>query len=71
MEWILDNWLLLLLGGGMIAMHLFGHGHGAHGGGGGGGHGGGGKHKDAAKAEPSADVSAPPVVQRPEAGRDT
>jgi len=26
MQWLLDNWLLLLLGVGMIAMHLFGHG---------------------------------------------
>ena len=31
MQWILDNWLILLLGGGMVAMHLFGHGHGGHG----------------------------------------
>ncbi len=29
MQWILDNWLLVLLVGGMIAMHL---GHGMHGG---------------------------------------
>jgi len=28
MQWILDNWLLVLLVGGMIAMHL---GHGMHG----------------------------------------
>jgi hypothetical protein len=28
MQWILDNWLLILLVGGMGAMHLFGHGHG-------------------------------------------
>jgi hypothetical protein len=28
MQWLLDNWILVLLGGGMIAMHLFGHGHG-------------------------------------------
>jgi hypothetical protein len=26
MQWILENWLLLV-GGGMVAMHLFGHGH--------------------------------------------
>lgn len=38
MQWIVDNWLILLLGGGMVAMHLFGHGHG-HGRGGHGGHG--------------------------------
>ena len=28
MQWIIENWLLVLLGGGMIVMHLFGHGHG-------------------------------------------
>lgn len=38
MQWIVDNWLILLLLGGMLAMHLFGHGHGGHG-----GHGRGGK----------------------------
>lgn len=27
MQWILGNWMLLLVGGGMVAMHLFGHGH--------------------------------------------
>lgn len=31
MQWILENWFLVLFGGGMIAMHLFGHGHGSHG----------------------------------------
>lgn len=30
MQWIIENWLTLLLIGGMLAMHLFGHGH-AHG----------------------------------------
>ncbi len=36
MQWLLDNWILVLFGGGMIAMHLFGHGkHGKHGGHGG------------------------------------
>lgn len=35
MQWILDNWILVLFGGGMIAMHMFGHGHGGHGGHGG------------------------------------
>jgi hypothetical protein len=28
MSWIAENWLVLLFGGGMLAMHLFGHGHG-------------------------------------------
>ncbi len=39
MQWLLDNWVVVLFGGGMIAMHLFGHGkhgkHGKHGGQGG------------------------------------
>ncbi len=39
MQWILDNWLLVLLVGGMIVMHL---GHGMHG-----GKGGHGADKDA------------------------
>ncbi len=29
MEWIIDNWVWFLLGGAMVAMHLFGHGHGS------------------------------------------
>ncbi|WP_448325986.1 hypothetical protein [Sulfitobacter sp. M13] len=28
MQWILENWLILLFGVGMIGMHLFGHRHG-------------------------------------------
>ena len=35
MEWLSENWLLVLFGGGMIAMHLGGHRHGGSGGGGG------------------------------------
>lgn len=32
MTWITDNWIAILLGGGFIAFHLFGHrGHGGHG----------------------------------------
>lgn len=31
MDWLIENWVLVLFGGGMIAMHLFGHGHGGHG----------------------------------------
>lgn len=31
MQWVLDNWFILLLVVGMVAMHLFGHGHGGHG----------------------------------------
>jgi hypothetical protein len=67
MEWLLNNWVLVLFGGGMIAMHLFGHGHGGHGGRGG----CGGQRKDAAKAEPTAETIAPPIVRRSEAERDT
>lgn len=35
MGFIAENWLILVLGGGMVATHLFGHGHGGkHGAGG-------------------------------------
>ena len=34
MAWIAENWLVLLLLAGMIAMHIFGHGHGSKGHGG-------------------------------------
>lgn len=30
MEWLIENWVLVLVFGGMAAMHLFGHGHGGH-----------------------------------------
>jgi hypothetical protein len=71
MQWIIDNWLLLALGGGMIAMHLFGHGHGK------GGHGGTGGHssrgdggccggKEGRKAEEEAEIAASPI---PKTGR--
>lgn len=33
MEWLAENWVVVLLVGGMALMHLFGHGHGhGHGG---------------------------------------
>tara|TARA_R110000796_G_scaffold40235_2_gene99681 strand:+ start:8711 stop:8887 length:177 start_codon:yes stop_codon:yes gene_type:complete len=32
MQWMIENWLLLLFGVGMIGMHLFGHRHGGKGG---------------------------------------
>lgn len=35
MQWLADNRTWVLLIGGMIGMHLFGHGHGGHGSGGG------------------------------------
>jgi len=41
MQWIIDNWVLVLFGGGMVAMHMFGHGH---------GHGRKGKNHDTASA---------------------
>lgn len=31
MQWISENWVTILLIGGMLAMHLFGHGRGGHG----------------------------------------
>jgi len=34
MEWVSENWIWVLVIGGMGAMHLFGHGHGKSGGGG-------------------------------------
>lgn len=30
MEWLTENWVLVLVVGGMAALHLFGHGHGGH-----------------------------------------
>tara|TARA_R110002073_G_scaffold20605_1_gene73524 strand:+ start:11 stop:202 length:192 start_codon:yes stop_codon:yes gene_type:complete len=27
MQWIIENWLLVLVGAALIGMHLFGHGH--------------------------------------------
>ena len=36
MDWLLANWLWILLGIAFVAMHMFGHGgHGGHGGSGG------------------------------------
>ena len=53
MEWLTQNWIWVLFFGGMIAMHLFGHGrhggHGAHGGHGGGSDGGDNAPKPAGK----------------------
>lgn len=49
MQWLIDNWFLVLLLGGMGAMHLFGHGHG--------GHGGHGKKEKKPKADDTDDVS--------------
>lgn len=52
MQWIIDNWVLLLLGGGVIALHLFGHGHGH----GRGKHSG---HSGAEDAPPASDAETP------------
>lgn len=30
MSFFAENWLVLLFGGGMLALHLFGHGHGGN-----------------------------------------
>ena len=30
MEWLTENWVLVLVVGGMAALHLFGHGRGGH-----------------------------------------
>lgn len=51
MAWISENWLLLLFIGGMVAMHLFGHGHGGH------KHGKNAKHQKGAEKDTS-DASA-------------
>ena len=53
MQWVLDNWIWILFGVGMIAMHMFGHG----------GHGGHGKSRKGAsqtdrKSEPDAPLTA-------------
>lgn len=58
MEWLVENWVIVLLLGGMAAMHLFGHSHGH----GHGGHKHGGKsnkQKSARDEKPDADTSAP------------
>jgi len=53
MQWVLDNWVWLLLGGGMIAMHLFGHG----------GHGSHGKNRNTgSQSEPESQPSPPPAA---------
>ena len=61
MTWIIDNWIIILLGVGFIAFHLFGHG------GHGGGHGGGHKHGSDKKPVPPPDA---PSVPDPETGAE-
>jgi len=54
MQWLLDNWIIVLLIGGMIGMHLFGHG----------GHGGGKhKHRDPEKTGDTAHSDVADTVQ--------
>ncbi|HEX9753360.1 MAG TPA: hypothetical protein VGA46_07940 [Methyloceanibacter sp.] len=64
MQWVLDNWVWILLGGGMVAMHLFGHG-------GHGGHGSHGKNRDAgSQTAPEPQPSPPPAAGGTEKHRD-
>ena len=60
MQWIIDNWLTVVLIGGMFAMHMFGHGHGGHG-----GHGGHRRQRQADEGE-GANAEAPDAGQRDE-----
>jgi len=32
LDWLLENWVWVLIGIAFVALHLFGHGHGGHGG---------------------------------------
>lgn len=52
MQWMLDNWVWILLGVGMVAMHMFGHG----------GH--GRRRDDTARAEPDTKAGLPPAESR-------
>jgi len=62
MQWFIDNWVLVLLGGGMVAMHLFGHGH---------GHGRkGGGHGSGPAADERADSVAPETPDQPRDDRN-
>ncbi|KKM71747.1 hypothetical protein LCGC14_1427490 [marine sediment metagenome] len=50
MQWVIDNWIWIALGVGVIALHMFGHG----------GHGGHGKsRKESTRPDPSAEPAAP------------
>ena len=57
MQWLLDNWIIVLLVAGFIGMHLFGHG--GHGGHGGGHRRGKHKHDDAETTEDVPDKTQP------------
>jgi hypothetical protein len=53
MQWLTENWVIVLFGAGMLGMHFFGHGRG-HGGGHVGGNGGGcGHSKHGSKEAPN------------------
>jgi hypothetical protein len=56
MQWVLDNWIWILFGVGMVAMHMFGHG-------GHDGHGDHGKNRDAgSRTEPESQPGLPPAA---------
>lgn len=57
MQWIIENWIVLLLGGGMVAMHLFGHKHGH-------------KGKGHGPREENPDRTERPRTEDPEASKD-
>lgn len=57
MEWLLDNWLLVALFGGMAAMHLVGHRRGGGHGCCGGGHAEGGHDHGEKKPKPENEAS--------------
>ncbi|MEC5325581.1 DUF2933 domain-containing protein [Aurantimonas sp. A3-2-R12] len=55
MQWVLDNWIWIALGVGMIAMHMFGHG----------GHGGHSKsRKEASQPDPESELDASSIAAR-------
>jgi hypothetical protein len=62
MQWITENWLLILLGGGLITLHLFGHSK--HGGKG--GHTGNGAKKSEALARITSKSGSKETVKPPD-----
>lgn len=66
MAWLAENWLLVLLLGGMVAMHMFGHGHGGHG-----GHKKGGHNHGPTDARHDAQDDTPDTQTEPEPERET
>jgi len=68
MQWITDNWIWLALGGGMLAMHLFGHRKGGHGQGQAKGRGCCAGHQSETKADPESPAK---TRQNPAANSDS